>query len=84
VNTEKKTGKTQKKKLNPGNPNKNSFLFDLGHILAGSFYRGKLNSDFYSPQKLDFFLILFQAEKSYSFPYFILAFEKIATTWCFY
>jgi hypothetical protein len=33
--------------------------FGLGLILPGSFYRGNLNSDFYSPQKLDFFLILF-------------------------
>jgi hypothetical protein len=31
----------------------------LGLILPDSFYRGKLNSDFHNPQKLDFFLILF-------------------------
>jgi hypothetical protein len=36
----------------------------LGLILPGSFYHGKLNSDFYSPQKLAFFLIIFQAEFS--------------------
>jgi hypothetical protein len=27
-----------------------------GRILPGSFYRGNLNSDFYSPQKLNSFL----------------------------
>jgi hypothetical protein len=31
---------------------------ELG-LIFDSFYRGKLNSKFYSPQKLDFFLIIF-------------------------